>query len=102
MKISKFIYLVKLGLSKKFLRKILYIRKLALGVGLIRLSTIILILAIKLYLRHKRFKDRLSKIIKINEENSQLQYEFKEYPIIMSIKYKSNTRNWSDNIGEML
>jgi len=37
----KEIILVKLGLSKKFPRSILYMRKSALGIGLIRLSTVV-------------------------------------------------------------
>ena len=61
--------MVKLGLSEKFLRKILYTRKIALGIELMKSSTIIAILIIKLYLWHKRLEDRIAQRIKINEEN---------------------------------
>ena len=72
MKISKPVLLEKLGLSVKFLRKILYTRKTALGVGLMKPSKIIMILALKLYLGHMRNNNRIVNIIKINEENVQI------------------------------
>ena len=56
-KISKTVLFVKLGLSKKFPRKMLYTRKSTLGISLIRSSTILAILTLKLYLGHKRSKD---------------------------------------------
>ena len=81
MKISKPVILVKLGLSEKFLRTMLYTRKIALGIGIIKILKIIAILTIKLYLGHKRLDNRIAKIIKINEENAKIQYECKDYPI---------------------
>jgi len=58
----------KLGLSKKFLRDILYARKSALGIGLLKPTTIIAILAAKLYVGHMRKNNRISNIIQINEK----------------------------------
>ena len=76
MKISEIVLLVKLGLSEKFPRRIIYTRKSALGVGLLKPSTIVSFLALKLYLGHKRKSDRMSKIISINKENAFLQYGY--------------------------
>jgi hypothetical protein len=52
MKIYEVPILKKIGLSAKFPRQILYVRKAALGVGIIKPSTIINTLAIKLYIEH--------------------------------------------------
>jgi hypothetical protein len=52
MKIYEEPILKKIGLSAKFSRQILYAWKSALGVGIIRPSTIINTLAIKLYFRN--------------------------------------------------
>ena len=68
MKISKITLLRKVGLSEKFLRKILYARKLQLGVGILKPSTILTILSLKLYLGHRRNQDDISKQIIINEK----------------------------------
>ena len=60
MNISEPVLLKKLGLSEKFPREILYARKSALGVGLLKPSTIITILTLKLYLEHMRNDDRIA------------------------------------------
>ena len=65
-----------MGLSEKFLRDILYARKSALGVGLMSPITIMNILALKLYAGYNRGETKVSKIIKINEENARLHYRF--------------------------
>jgi len=79
-KILKNIYeaviLNKMGLSVKFLRKVLYARKSALGVGLMAPWTIMSVLALKLYLSHQRGDTRVSKLITINEDNARLYYGF--------------------------
>ena len=59
-KIYEPIILQKLGLSENFPRAVLHSRKTALGVELIAPRTIIDALALKLYLGHKRFDDRIS------------------------------------------
>ena len=46
--------LVKLGLSKKYLRAVLYTRKSALGISFMKPSTIIAILKLKQYVGNKR------------------------------------------------
>ena len=68
MKIYEVPILKKIGLSAKFPRQILYARKAALGVGIMKPSTIINTLAIKLYIGHQRKKSRLAIFMNINEE----------------------------------
>ena len=52
MNIYESVILTKMGLSVKFPRRVLYARKTALGVGLMAPSTIMSMLALKLYLSH--------------------------------------------------
>ena len=65
--------LVKLGLSKKFLRIVLYTRKSALEVGLIQPSTIIAILKLKSYIGNKRKTGNAIKSINIQEEYQEIK-----------------------------
>ena len=60
--------LLKLGLSRKFPRDVLYSRKSALGVGIMKPSTIIDILKAKLYLGNARRKGVTYEAIKLQEE----------------------------------
>ena len=60
--------LVKLGLSRNFLRRVLYSRKSALGIGIMEPSTIINILKAKLYLGNKRMEGVANEVIKLQEE----------------------------------
>ena len=53
-KIYEPIILKKLYLSQKFLRSMLYMRKSALGIGIMKPSTIIDTLTKKLYIRYKQ------------------------------------------------
>ena len=76
MQISESILLRKLGLSEKFPRKVLYAQKSQLGVEIIYPTIIIAILVLKLYLGHNRMKDRIAKIISINERNTLFQYGY--------------------------
>ena len=57
-----------MGLSKKFPRKILYAKKAALRIGLIKPSTTVQIQAIKLYIGNKRAENDISKILIAHEE----------------------------------
>ena len=91
MQISKSILLKKLGLSEKFPRKILYSRKSELGVGILKPRMIIAILALKLYLEHKRNEDRISNIIAINKQNVAYQYGYNQS--ILSMKRLMKPRN---------
>ena len=61
-KICELVILKKLGLSKKFLRKILHTRKLVLGVRMVALRLIMNILALKLNVGNKRANNRVKQI----------------------------------------
>lgn len=84
MKISKLMLLGKLGLSDRFLRKILHTRKSELRVGIIKLSTAIAIFLLKSYFSHKRKEDRISNTIAINKRNTSFQYGRNKYIITIS------------------
>jgi len=60
--------LVKLGLSRKFPRVVLYSRKSALGVGIMMPNTILAILKAKLYIGNIRIKKETYNDIKLHEE----------------------------------
>ena len=60
--------LIKLGLGKKFSRIVLYKRKSALGIGLMKPSIIIAILKLKSYIGNKRKQGNATKSINIQEE----------------------------------
>ena len=49
-------------------KEILYIRRTALGIELIKPSTIVEILALKLYISNKRAKNRIARLLLIIEE----------------------------------
>ena len=61
-------FLRKLQLSKKMLKEVLYARKTALGVGLVKPSTAIETLALKLHIGNKRAKNRIASLLSIIEE----------------------------------
>jgi len=75
--ISEKVLLKKLGLSEHFPRDVLYSRRIALGVGIM-------------------------KIIKINKENAVYQYRYNEQLIKTPCRYKICREIWSDEIGERL
>ena len=94
--------LKKLRLSEKFPRRILYARKSELGVGILKPTTMIAILALKLYLGHKRNKDRISKIIEINEKNVAYQYGYSQKLLDINRTMKPKNVIWSDEIANIL
>lgn len=102
MQISESILLKKLGLSEKFPRKIIYAQKSELGVGILKPTIIIAILALKLYLSYKRNEDRISNIIMINEMNIAYQYGYNKYILQMKRSMKPTNIIWSNEITQML
>ena len=66
----------KLGLSEKFLREVLHSRKTAMEIGLLKPSTIIAIVAMKLCIGYKRTNNRIENMIQINKEHAEWQYRF--------------------------
>ena len=69
MKIYELTILKKLGFSVKFPHNVLYAWKLALGIGIIKPSTVIETLALKQYIGHKRMKTNLALTIDINKDS---------------------------------
>ena len=61
----------KMGLRDNFPRKLLHVKKSALGVGLIEPETEIYCLAIKSHMGNKRSKGELTNIISTHEEISE-------------------------------
>ena len=49
-------------------KEVLYIRRSALGIRLIKLSTAINILTLKLYIGNKKAENRIATLLSINEE----------------------------------
>ena len=76
MKLSKRVLVKKIGLGENFPREVLYSRKSALGVGLLKPTTVLAILSMKLYVGHMRMEDQMSKMIRIIQENEGLQYGY--------------------------
>ena len=71
----------KLGLGEKFLRQLLYMRKIAGGVGLLQPKTIIAMTMAKQYLSCSRMKNRVHSLIKTNEELIDLESRYSKHPI---------------------
>jgi len=69
--------LIKLGLSRKFPRDILHSRKSALGVGIMKPTTIIDMLKAKLFLGNVRRKGVTYVAIKLQEEYLKVRLEVK-------------------------
>ena len=68
-KISGSILLKKVGLGEKFRKDALCTRKSGLGIELIKPSTILALLALKLYFRHMRIEDSVAQMVQIIQEN---------------------------------
>ena len=64
---------MKLGLSKNFPRLALYVRKSALGIGLMQPSTIIAILKLKSYIGNKRKEGNATQLIEIQEAYQEIE-----------------------------
>jgi len=60
--------LKKLGLGKKFPRHLLYVRKSALSIGLIRSKTVLAMTALQQYIRSYRLNNNIAKMINITEQ----------------------------------
>ena len=102
MKIMECTLLKKLGLSERFPRKILYSLKSQLGVGIMKPSTIIAMLALKLYAGHKRQEDVVSKKMVINERNIAWQHGYSKGILEISRDHKPKKVMWSDDVSCMM
>ena len=65
-------------------------------------STIITVLALKLYLGHRRNEDEIAKQIGINKRNASFQYGYNKNIMAIPRKEKPSNGIWSDDIAEML
>ena len=65
--------LIKLGLGTKYPRKALYNRKGALGIGLMKLTTIVAMMKLKLFIGNKRKEGNAHIAIKYQEEFCQVE-----------------------------
>ena len=62
-----------MGLSEKFLRYVMYIDKAALGLGLMRPNTILVIQSLKLCVGYMRGNINASKLIRIEREKASVE-----------------------------
>jgi len=102
MKIYKLMLLWKLRLSMKFPRIILYTRKTVIGIGIMKPSTVIDTLVLKLYVGYKRQKSRIAMLIKANEEIQFTQNRFTTHSILISENERFWTNTWSDQIVQII
>jgi len=101
-KIYEPVILRKLQLSEKFPRDVLYMRNSALGIGLLKPTTIIDSLSLKLYVGHQRAKTKIANMIQINENNARLSYGYRNSILEIDRKWKPNQISWSDEIQQKL
>ena len=73
-----------------------------MGIGLLKPSTIIAILATKLCIGHKRTNDQIVNMIQINEEHAEWQYRFNNNILNVSSNNKFDQITWNNEIGEIL
>ena len=76
MEISKTTLLKKLNLREKFPRELLHTRKMKLGIGLMKPSTILVVLSLQLDFDQMRMNNKTSKIIKIIAKIESMQYGY--------------------------
>ena len=76
------IILKKFGLSEKFPHEVLYMRKSALGLGLIKPSTAIELQALKLYIEHYQIKTNLTKLNRINDELQMIKEGYSKHLVL--------------------
>ena len=79
-RINKVAFLRKVELSEKFPRVVLYSRKAVLGLGLMKLSTIIETLVLKQYFSYQQSSIELAILIQTNNEMIHIEKGFNSYP----------------------
>ena len=101
-KIYESVILKKIGFRENFPRSCLYLRRTALGIGLMKPRTIMAILALKLYIRHKQLGIKISRMLKVNEQVQYMQSGYSKHPVETPAEIKLPTKTWSDKIGRIL
>ena len=102
MKISERTLLKKLQLSEKFPRKMSHARKSALGVGLMKPSTILAVLALQLCVGHQRMQDPTATMTQTTIDNESIQLGHSENTMKFETKYKIDATTWCDEVAEIL
>ena len=102
MKLSENTLLKKLKLSEKFPRDMLYAKKSALGVGLMKPSTILAVLALQLYVGHQRMQDPTSIMIQLIIDNESIQLGYTDNIMNVEEQYKIEATTWCDEVAEVL
>ena len=92
--------LVKLGLSRNFPRLVLYSRKSALGVGIMRPSTIIDMLKAKQYLGHKRMNSIANQSIQLQEEYLKVE-SGRDTNLLYDPSERYWKKLWIDEVNDM-
>ena len=101
-KISKPVLLKKINLSEKFPREVLYARKSALGIRLMKPSTILAVLAAQLYFGHERMKDATSKMMQSNIDNGNVHYRYSKDIMRVKTEYKMEQTIWCNEVASIL
>ena len=90
----------KLGLEKKFSRIVLYTRQNAIGIGLITPSTVIVMLATKLYVRNKCAKTKIGWIISIIDNKLMTEKGYNTNSI-KEMFSTMNKKTWNESIHHL-
>ena len=77
-------------------------RKLAIGIRIMKPSTIIDILNLKLYIDYNRQQSRLSQLIKVNEEVAFIHNGVNKSLIEMEKEHRYWNETWTDRIVDIL
>ena len=80
--------LIKLQLSKNFPKKLLYVRKVFLGIGLLYPKIVLVILAMKLYLGYRRVRKNVINMIEMSKEYIESLRSFSNRWHEVESKYK--------------
>jgi len=80
----------------------LYAQKTQLGVGILKPSTILTILSLKLYLGHRRNNNYIAKQISINERNAMFEYGHNNSILKVDSRVKPDKIIWSNEIVDRL
>jgi len=91
----------KLHLSEKFPYCILYARKDTLGIRLIIPNTVLHILATKLYIRHGRASNNISRIINTIDKKMFLEKRYNEI-ILEESAINNNIGVWNEYVSNAL
>ena len=96
---NELVMLRKMGFSVNFPRKIVHAQKSALGIGLMKPTTTMAILALKLCVGHKRKGSKIAEMTEINEENAHAQHGYEDHVTKIKDENEPSKVTWSKEIG---